>query len=98
MTALLLKIVDFIDEQLVTVPALDSSSMDAYSKTRAAVTAAEARVRNVLAHRFAARITAASDVTAVSIHGIRSTSTTGMQGALRNWQTAARRRLEKAGA
>ncbi len=97
MTAILKTAIEIIADQLATIPAIDSSSMEAYAKTRTSIAAAEARVKNVLAHRLSARFGGASDAAAVSIHGIRATSTMGMVGALRNWQTAARRRLEQAG-
>ncbi|MFC6444592.1 hypothetical protein [Shinella zoogloeoides] len=95
---LLQETIDVISEQLATVPALDSSSTDRWIASRDAVREAEGRVINLLNHRFGARVNEESGNTSVSIHGVRSTSTMGLRGALGNWQSAARRRLEQAGA
>jgi hypothetical protein len=88
-------VIRFIDEQIATVPALDSSTMEGWSQSRTAVNEAEKRVQDAITERFGARFSTASGNAAVSIQGIRATSTMGICSALRNWTTSAEKRLSK---
>lgn len=54
------------------------------------------RIGNLLANEFGARINDRWDGAAIRMAGIRSSSTMGLGDALRNWLTAARKRLETA--
>ena len=61
---------------------------EAHDKAIAEITATMPKVK----------ITERGDMTRVSIAGIRSTSTSGLDGALSNWVAAAYRHLDKGGA
>ncbi|KAB2855960.1 MAG: hypothetical protein F9K43_27590 [Bauldia sp.] len=53
------------------------------------------KLRVLLQSRLGARIDDRWDGASVSLAGIRSSSTSGLAGALRNWIRAAEKRLEK---
>lgn len=53
------------------------------------------KLRVLLQSRLGARINDRWDGASVSLAGIRSSSTSGLAGALRNWIRAAEKRLEK---
>lgn len=53
------------------------------------------RVAKILTETHGAKLNSRWDGAAVKLAGIRSTSTSGLESALRNWREAARRKLEK---
>lgn len=53
------------------------------------------KLRVLLQSQHGARISSRWDNQSVLIAGIRSSSTSGLAGALRNWMKAARRRIEQ---
>lgn len=55
---------------------------------------AKAQLTQRLTDQVGARVVERYDMGRVTIAGLSATSTTGVMGALRNWLTAARRRLE----
>lgn len=80
-------------------PKWDSSSCAAYLESREKLRAAyDKAIAEISKTMPKVKITERGDMTRVSIAGIRSTSTSGLDGALSNWIAAAYRHLDKGGA
>lgn len=80
-------------------PPWDNSSSVSYMENRQKRDEAHKKaIAEISATMPKVKITERGDMTRVSIAGVRSTSTSGLDGALSNWIAAAYRHLDKGGA
>lgn len=79
-----------LGEASASIGAIEDGGYSAWSDRRRA---AMDKLTADLAVSCGARIASQYDAARVKICGIASTSTTGVEGALKNWMTAARKRL-----
>ena len=89
----LITCIEFIRERQRALPSCDAEEADRKAR-RAAI---ETMAAEIIATLPKARITERWDGAVVSILGVRSTSTMGVNAALSNWIAAARRRLDQTG-
>lgn len=89
----LLRLIDLIDTRLAAVPQADWRNDGSWRAARQAETQILTDLRDAEGAIFRDDGLGAT----LKLSGIRTTCTAGAAGVLRNWQTAARRQIEKAG-
>lgn len=86
-------IMDDLRQRLDGLPRIDSSSGEDVMDQHRAHRAAAVKLGEYLTETYGALIRERPDANAITMKGIRSTSTMGLHGAFTNWIAAAERRL-----